>query len=1523
MPFSTVLDVAPADDAPFLEPLPGTSMVPPPPLAYSQLHELVASIGSALMAAGVPRGTRVACALPNTPALAALIPTLPSSGFALAPLNPELPLEEMVWELSDLPAAALIVPAAYEAYAVGGVARAAAERLSLPVLELHRSTAAEGLFVLKPSPLADGATPESESVEPTGTSRQQLLDVAVRASAREDVALVMHTSGTTRRPKVVPIVHRHLGIGAACVASTLQLRRDDCCLNVMPLFHLHGLMVSVLATCAGGARLACAPKFEPADFVSRLRPLGAHHGAHQGAHHGAQQGAHHGAQNKPAGEPSGEPSDEPSGEPSGEPSVVANGSSAPRISWYSAVPTIHLEVLRVAESANETAAATHAANGAVALPQTLSFIRNCSAALAPVLSTRLEAALPGVLVLPTYAMTEALPICATRRDEPRTLRDLSSVGPASGPMVAVLQPSPADVTVEPGAEGEVVVRGACVFGGYEPRAHLGYDPNEGAFATTDAHGAWLRTGDKGWLDERGRIHLSGRFKEVINRAGEKVSPLAVEHALLALAGSALPALLAPLVFSMAHDELGETVGMAATIAPGCTLSLREVRAAMTRAATLSARWLPEVLVLLDVLPKGPTGKPARIGLAERLGLPPLCYRRSMLTIDQRAEALALAAAHEASRQQGAAANAPAPPPPAPPLDRFGRVRRQPSAFVALVLHAIHRVSGGAVGADEDLAEAAGLSSLTVVRLQESLAAHLGMALPSALLLQSATARALAASLLLHVRTHGARDGTRAETADARDARDAKDEDEDDEVEEEEEDASMLVADADAALRRGDAAAAAEGCLRAAALEGLSLAPTVGGEPAAASGLPARHHVPLLTTLALAASQLARDSVALAAFDGLAAALGPAHPDAPFCHAQLALLHRRRNDAEAATAATTAAMAAVAASSERAERLSRAALGERWAHPPAQMPFAVAPAALITLALTAVHLEAVPLALGTARRLWTLDVSCNRLATLPETIGDLRQLRDLLASGNVLTSLPESLASLPQLHVVSVQGNCFAALPLVLYRCRRLRHLKWGAQRRPLEGAHDGVGAGETESQRTRSMSEGTTDGALPSLCSTMLAVLELEANAEVALPPLVPTNTLLTTLLASFNCLDEPPTHLARHGRSLKKLHLGCNRLRSVDELLPPLTALVELTLEGNRLTSLPDAIGSLARLKELWVHGNELARLPEALGGCASLTVLQCHHNRLEELPRALATLGKLQGLYLQSNRLRGLSALRESTLRHLPLQNLGLGANCFELTEAFELPNARVGLGWNRGEAPTPLRGLSMWLATTDHAFEAASAGSRGQLLCVAFAAQGPGMQQWLAPIASVRSSGVLLDALYLADPSNSYYLQDPSGGWQGLRYFEDLVRTHTRQYERVLILGSSMGASAALQHAHLGQRTLAFGPRIDLNASHGTYVPAGAREGALLHTREVLRTMKGTATVHVGRTNFVDVAQTRHVEGLGQCTITTHDTYHHNVPQFLQQQGLLGAMIKAEVLELLLRAPGPLEPKVVESKAALGGE
>ena len=210
--------------------------------------------------------------------------------------------------------------------------------------------------------------------------------------------------------------------------------------------------------------------------------------------------------------------------------------------------------------------------------------------------------------------------------------------------------------------------------------------------------------------------------------------------------------------------------------------------------------------------------------------------------------------------------------------------------------------------------------------------------------------------------------------------------------------------------------------------------------------------------------------------------------------------------------------------------------------------------------------------------------------------------------------------------------------------------------------------------------------------------------------------------------------------------------------MLPQLTRLMELCLEGNRLSYVPAAIGRLEKLKELWLHGNQLTALPDELGRCASLTVLQVHHNRLRELPLAMAALTKLQGLYLQSNELSGLSALREGVLRHMPLQNLGLGTNRFDLSEGFELPGVRVGLAWNEGAPPPHLAGkLTDRFSIVDHDFDAACRGTRSATLLVAFAAQGPGMQQWgMAAVGPLRAAGVALDVLYLVDPSNSYYLQ-----------------------------------------------------------------------------------------------------------------------------------------------------------------------
>lgn len=314
--------------------------------------------------------------------------------------------------------------------------------------------------------------------------------------------------------------------------------------------------------------------------------------------------------------------------------------------------------------------------------------------------------------------------------------------------------------------------------------------------------------------------------------------------------------------------------------------------------------------------------------------------------------------------------------------------------------------------------------------------------------------------------------------------------------------------------------------------------------------------------------------------------------------------------------------------------------------------------------------------------------------------------------------------------------------------------------------------------------------------------------------------------------------------------------------------------------------------------------------------------------MPSSLSQLSKLQGLFLQSNRLAcPLAELRETVIRHLPLsEGLGLGANRLGLTAAFELPGVRLGLAWNLGAPPAHLaERLTDHFGTTDHVFDPLVRGGRAALLLVAFAAQGAGMQQWAAPCAAARAAGVPLDALYLADPSNSYYTQDPRGSWDGVEYYTSIIREHTRHYGgRVLVLGSSMGGTAALMHAALGCRALSFGPRVDLRRTHGAYLPQVAKRacaqaiersvgqiGARLAPAEEgfahrgLTTRPAQLSVHVGSGNAVDVAQAALLAGAAGVEIVQHDTFHHNVPMYLEREGLLIGLIKSACAELLLDA------------------
>jgi len=218
-----------------------------PPLSYRDLAALAERTVETLNGLGVGRGDRVAIVLQNGPEAATAFVSI-AAGATTAPLNPGYRAEEFEFYLSDLHAKAIVVEAGAES-PVRGVAR----ELGIPVLELepHRREGA-GSFTLAPPERVSGRA-----------ARPGFGD-------GDDIALVLHTSGTTARPKIVPLLQRNVLASARNIGAALALGPDDVCLNVMPLFHIHGLMAGTLASLAAGAQVACAPHFSALRFFHWL-----------------------------------------------------------------------------------------------------------------------------------------------------------------------------------------------------------------------------------------------------------------------------------------------------------------------------------------------------------------------------------------------------------------------------------------------------------------------------------------------------------------------------------------------------------------------------------------------------------------------------------------------------------------------------------------------------------------------------------------------------------------------------------------------------------------------------------------------------------------------------------------------------------------------------------------------------------------------------------------------------------------------------------------------------------------------------------------------------------------------------------------------------------------------------------------------------------------------------------------------------------------------------------------------------
>ncbi len=217
------------------------------PLTYGGLAGLCAATVGDLNGVGIGAGDRVAIVLPNGPEMAACFVAVGSAATA-APLNPAYREEEFAFYIDDLSAKALIVMRGDET-----AARAAAMGLGTPIIELvPDGDGAAGAFSLDLSALSAAV---ASKPGPAGPG---------------DTALVLHTSGTTARPKIVPLSGGNVSASARHIATSLALTQDDVCLNIMPLFHIHGLIAAVLSSLSAGATVTCAPGFNALRFFGLL-----------------------------------------------------------------------------------------------------------------------------------------------------------------------------------------------------------------------------------------------------------------------------------------------------------------------------------------------------------------------------------------------------------------------------------------------------------------------------------------------------------------------------------------------------------------------------------------------------------------------------------------------------------------------------------------------------------------------------------------------------------------------------------------------------------------------------------------------------------------------------------------------------------------------------------------------------------------------------------------------------------------------------------------------------------------------------------------------------------------------------------------------------------------------------------------------------------------------------------------------------------------------------------------------------
>ncbi len=472
------------------------------PVSYGELSRAADQLAARLREAGLRRGDVVALQASNSAQFVTALLAAARAGIVVAPLDPAVPIGDKRRRVDALGARATLVD------------KMLAWDFDSDCPDwLITSDDTELPAVLQVS------APPRPAVPPRGL--------------RGDDALIMMTSGTSGTPKLVPWTHQSLAASINGIASGYGLGAGDATVAVMPLFHGHGLVATLLATLGTGGTLLLPArgKFSAHSFWDDITAAGA--------------------------------------------------------TWYTAVPTIHQIMVNRARPGGP--------DHDRAFPP-LRFIRSCSAPLSADVTAAIEATFHTVVVA-AYGMTETTHQASSVAPSDDDSTRLRTVGT---PTTVTARITAADGSAaEPGAEGEIWLRGSTVARGY-----LGASVAQNASAFTDG---WFRTGDLGTLDAAGHLSVTGRIKNLINRGGEKISPERVEAVLLTH-----PDITGVAVVGVPDDIYGERV--ASVIAVAKPITADDVTDfCRTRLAPYE---IPEVIEFSDELPVTAKGDVDRAALPE-------------------------------------------------------------------------------------------------------------------------------------------------------------------------------------------------------------------------------------------------------------------------------------------------------------------------------------------------------------------------------------------------------------------------------------------------------------------------------------------------------------------------------------------------------------------------------------------------------------------------------------------------------------------------------------------------------------------------------------------------------------------------------------------------------------------------------------------------------------------------------------------------------------------------------------------